>query len=57
LPRCKDTTMDSFFGHFLYQQKVPGDHFLRKLDEVIDWSRFTKRLLKYYRGRGEVGWC
>lgn len=53
--RCKDTTMDSFFGHFLYQQKVPRGHFLRKLDEVIDWSRFTKRLLRYYRGRGEVG--
>lgn len=55
MPRCKDTTMDSFFGHFLYQRKVPREHFLRKLDEVIDWSRFTKQLLKYYRGKGEVG--
>ena len=55
MPRCKDTTMDSFFGHFLYEQKVPKDHFLRKLDEVIDWSRFSKRLLKYYRGKGETG--
>lgn len=54
-PRCKDTTLDGFFGHFLYEQKVPRDHFLRKLDEVIDWSRFTRRLLKYYRGKGEIG--
>lgn len=53
--RCKDTALGSFFGHFLYQQKVPEKHFLRKLDEVIDWSRFSKRLLHYYQGKGERG--
>ncbi len=53
--RCKETTMDSFFGNFLYQQKVAKDHFLRKLDEVVDWGRFTKKLLKYYKGKGEIG--
>lgn len=53
--RCKDTTVHSFYGHFLYQQKVAKGHFLRKLDEVIDWSRFTKQLLSYYRGKGEIG--
>ena len=47
--------MDSFFGNFLYEQKVSKDHFLRKLDEVIDWGRFTKKLLKYYKGKGEIG--
>lgn len=53
--RCKETTMDSFFGNFLYQQKVAKDHFLRKLDEVIDWERFTQKLLKHYKGKGETG--
>ena len=53
--RCKQTSADSFFGNFLYDQKVSRNHFLRKLNEVIDWSRFTKRLLHYYRGKGEVG--
>jgi IS5 family transposase len=53
--RCKDSSLDSFFGHFLYQQKVPRDHFLRKLNEVVDWGRFSRHLLKYYRGQGEVG--
>ena len=53
--RCKQTNADSFFGNFLYDQKVSRNHFLRKLNEVIDWSRFTKRLLHYYRGKGEVG--
>jgi hypothetical protein len=46
--RCKETTLDSFFGNFLYEQKVPQDHFLRKLNEVVDWDRFTGKLLSYY---------
>jgi len=53
--RCKQTNVDSFFGNFLYDQKVSRNHFLRKLNEVIDWSRFSRRLLQYYRGKGEVG--
>ena len=53
--RYKDTTMDSFYGNFLYERKVPRDHFLRRLNEVIDWDRFTKRLLQYYKGKGETG--
>jgi IS5 family transposase len=53
--RCKQTNVDSFFGNFLYEQKVSRDHFLRKLNEVVDRSRFTKRLLHYYRGKGELG--
>ena len=53
--RCKKTSIDSFFGNFLYQQKVAKEHFLRKLDEVIDWERFTQKLLKYYKGKGEIG--
>jgi hypothetical protein len=46
---------DSFFGNFLYERKVSKDHFLRKLNEVMDWDRFTRRLLAYYRSKGEVG--
>jgi len=53
--RCKETTFNSFYGNFLYERKVPEDHFLKKLSEVIDWSRFTKKLLKYYKGKGEIG--
>ena len=53
--RCKPTNADSFFGNFLYDQKVPRNHFLRKLNEVIDWSCFTERLLQYYWRKGESG--
>ncbi len=53
--RYKDTTVDSFFGHFLYERKVPQDHFLNKLNEVVDWSRFSRQLLGYCQGKGEIG--
>jgi len=53
--RCKETRSDSFFGNFLYEQKVSKNHFLRKLNEVVDWDRFTRKLLGYYKGKGEIG--
>ena len=53
--RCKETAADSFFGKFLYDQKVSRGHFLRKLNEVVEWERFTKKLLAYYKGKGQVG--
>lgn len=53
--RCKETNSNSFFGNFLYTHKVPGDHFLKRLNEIIDWDRFTRKLLKYYKGRGKKG--
>lgn len=53
--RCKEGSLNSFHGSFLYEQAVSRGHFLVKLNEIIDWPRFTKRLLRYYKGRGEVG--
>ena len=53
--RCKENAADSFFGNFLYDQKVSREHFLRKLNEIIDWERFTRRLLVYYKGKGQFG--
>jgi transposase, IS5 family len=53
--RCKETAADSFFGNFLYDQKVSRAHFLRKLNEIIDWERFTKRILVHYKGKGQIG--
>ena len=47
--RCKETGMNSFFGNFLYEQKVSQNHFLRKLDKVIDWDRFTRSLRRAHR--------
>jgi len=46
---------DSFFGEYLYNQVVPQNHFLRQLKQIITWDRFTKKLIKLYKGEGVVG--
>jgi|GEM_PF-1952653 len=53
--RFVETGRSSFFGDYLYDQIVPEDHFLRKLKEHIPWERFTKRLIKLYKGGGMYG--
>jgi len=53
--RFKDTGTDSIFGDILYERVVPRDHFLVKLKELIDWSRFRRKLLQWYKGQGQNG--
>jgi len=53
--RFKENTNDSFYGRFLYEQVVPKDHFLVKLNEIIPWQRFTYKLVKYYKGKAKEG--
>ena len=45
----------SFFGDYLYDSIVPGNHFLRLLRELVPWDRYSRRLLRYYRGKGREG--
>jgi IS5 family transposase len=53
--RFKEQGTDSFFGRLVYDRIVPEDHFFRKLNEVIPWERFTRKLVKYYRGKARIG--
>lgn len=53
--RFKEIGTHSFLGEFVYEQIVPRDHFLMKLNQVVKWERLTKRLIRYYRGKGKVG--
>jgi transposase len=53
--RYVKTGQESFFGDYLYDRVVPENHFLRKLRELIDWDRFTRKLIKLYKGEGVVG--
>lgn len=53
--RFKEKGADSFYGSYLYERIVPQDHFLVKLKELVPWHKFTKKLLRYYRGEGQVG--
>src|SRR4030043_212791 len=54
-PRFAETGKSSFFGEYIYDQVVPQSHFLRQLNQIIDWDRFTRKLLKLYKGGGMVG--
>ena len=53
--RFVETGSNSFFGEYLYDLVVPPNHFLRHLNQIIDWDRFTRKLLKLYKGGGMVG--
>ena len=53
--RFVETGKASFFGEYLYDQVVPANHFLRKLQEGMDWRQFTENLIKLYKGEGLVG--
>ena len=45
----------SFFGEYLYDRIVPERHFYRKLNEIVEWERFTDQLIELYKGGGEYG--
>ena len=45
----------SFYGDYLYDLIIPEDHFLRKLNAIIAWERFTRKLIRLYKGEGVVG--
>jgi transposase, IS5 family len=54
-PRFAETGHTTFFGDYLYEQIVPSEHFLRQLKQIVDWDRFTRRLIKLYKGQGVYG--
>jgi len=54
-PRYKDTGEHSFWGSYIYEKRVPQDHFLRALKELIDWQALGRELITLYAGRGVRG--
>jgi IS5 family transposase len=53
--RFVKTGNNSFYGDYLYEQVIAPNHFFRKLRQMIDWERFTARLIQLYKGEGVVG--
>jgi IS5 family transposase len=53
--RFKELGSGSFFGDYLYERAVSEEHFLRKLEEVVDWEVFTPKLVRLYRGKAKRG--
>jgi IS5 family transposase len=53
--RFKPLGLGSFFGDLVYTRVVPRDHFLVKLNQLIDWEQFVPILLPAYEGLAEEG--
>ena len=53
--RYKKQQIGSFFGVWIYDRVVPQDHFLRKLEEIVPWGRFTDQLVQFYAGGAMYG--
>lgn len=53
--RYREQGTGSFFGEYLYARAVPGGHFLRQLEALVDWQAFSERLVQLYQGGAEVG--
>lgn len=53
--RFKELGLGSFFGGLVYERIVPRNHFLVKLNQLIDWEVFVPPLLPAYEGLAEMG--
>jgi len=53
--RFKTLGLGSFFGGLVYERIVPRDHFLVKLNHLIDWEAFVPPLVPAYKGLAEEG--
>ncbi len=53
--RFKPLGLGTFFGDMVYLRVVPRNHFLVKLNQLIDWENFVPILLPAYEGLAEEG--
>jgi len=53
--RFEKTDQNLFYGDFLYSQVISKNHFLYQLREIIPWERYTKKLIRLYKGGGVYG--
>ena len=51
----KQSNQNLFFGHYLYDQIIPGDHFLRKVSKAVDFSFVNEVCRNAYGGLGARG--
>jgi hypothetical protein len=53
--RFQQQDRGSFFGDVIYDWVAPAGQSLRKLEELVLWDRFTRELVKCYRGKARQG--
>jgi IS5 family transposase len=44
-----------FFGMQMYQQLVPANHFLRNVDDIVDWLPVIRKITPCYKGGFNLG--
>ena len=51
-------TSNKFFSKSIYQEIIPSDNFWRRVDELVDWNTWEKRLSKLYKNQhgGNTNW-
>ncbi|NMB60862.1 MAG: hypothetical protein GYA18_00810 [Chloroflexi bacterium] len=50
-----ETGEGTFYGEYIYDQIIPQDHFFRKLNEMLDWHNYSKKMMRWYQGRAQYG--
>lgn len=53
--RYIETGTGTFYGTYVYDQVVPKGHFFRKLNEMLDWRKYSQKMMRWYKGRAEYG--
>lgn len=53
--KFKKQMTDPVWGQLLYAKVLDPNHFLVKAADLIDWSAFTDRCLRWYDGAGKYG--
>jgi IS5 family transposase len=53
--RFKHVGLSSFFGGLVYERIVPRNHFLVRLNQLIDWEVLVAPFVEAYRGLAEEG--
>ena len=51
----KQSSQNSFFGHYLYDQIIPKNHFLRQVNEIVDFSFVNELCRDAYENLGAPG--
>jgi len=54
-PRYIETGKETFYGTYVYDRVVSKNHFLKKLDEIIDWDHYSSIMISLYKGEGMSG--
>jgi IS5 family transposase len=52
--RGKEKQQDDLFSSSIYDARIPKDHFLRKLKDLLDWHALASELDDCYRSKGRA---